>query len=181
MEQQLWEKAVGFHGHACPGLAIGVRASGLVLDWLGTARAQDEELVCVTENDACGVDGIQAILGCTLGKGNLLYRPTGKQVYTFFARASGRGLRLALRPLPQDLDRQARMHWILEAPAEEIFTRGEPRFALPERARLFASVACELCGESVPEHKVRLQDGKLVCQDCFRPYSRVVPVPGGTR
>ena len=27
MEQQLWEKAIAFHGHACPGLAIGVRAA----------------------------------------------------------------------------------------------------------------------------------------------------------
>ena len=23
MNQELWEKAVAFHGHACPGLAIG--------------------------------------------------------------------------------------------------------------------------------------------------------------
>ena len=27
MDQQLWEKAIAFHGHACPGLAIGVRAA----------------------------------------------------------------------------------------------------------------------------------------------------------
>lgn len=29
----------------------------------------DEELVCIAENDACGIDAIQVILGCSVGKG----------------------------------------------------------------------------------------------------------------
>ena len=97
MDQSLWEKAIAFHGHACPGLAVGVRAAQIALEKFGANRAEDEELVCVTENDACGVDGIQAILGCTFGKGNLIYRGTGKQAYSFFERKSGRRLRTNLR------------------------------------------------------------------------------------
>ena len=45
--------------------------------------SEDEEVVCVTENDACGVDGIQAILSCTAGKGNLKFRDTGKMAFSF--------------------------------------------------------------------------------------------------
>ena len=45
-----------------------------------------EEVVCITENDACGVDAVQVITGCTMGKGNLIYRGTGKMVFSFFNR-----------------------------------------------------------------------------------------------
>jgi formylmethanofuran dehydrogenase subunit E len=172
MQPELWEKAVAFHGHKCPGLAIGVRAAEIVMEKFSAGRSEDEELVCVTENDACGVDGIQAVLGCTFGKGNLLYRPTGKQAYSFFDRKSGQKLRLVLRPFQKEMDRAARIRYILEAPAEELFSLGEPAFALPEPARLFQSLTCELCGESAPEHKMRLQDGMTVCLDCFKSYDR---------
>ena len=33
----------------------------------------DEDVVCIAENDACGVDAIQVLLGCSVGKGNLLF------------------------------------------------------------------------------------------------------------
>ena len=35
MDQALWEKCVAFHGHQCPGLAIGYRAATLALEHLG--------------------------------------------------------------------------------------------------------------------------------------------------
>ena len=60
----LWRESVRFHGHACPGLAIGCRMvfeAARELE-LGT-KAKDEELVCITETDACCVDAVQALLG----------------------------------------------------------------------------------------------------------------------
>jgi hypothetical protein len=58
--ENLWEEAVRFHGHSCPGLAIGVRVA---LDYAAEfglcARTEDEELVAIVETDACGVDGLQ--------------------------------------------------------------------------------------------------------------------------
>ncbi len=55
MNKELWDKCVAFHGHSCPGLAISFRAATLALELLGGEEsARDEELVCVTENDACG-------------------------------------------------------------------------------------------------------------------------------
>lgn len=172
MNQRLWEKAVAFHGHECPGLAIGVRASEIAMEKLGIGTSEDESIVCVTENDACGVDGVQAILGCTFGKGNLLYRGTGKQAFSFFERNSGKKLRLVLKPFTGEMSRPDRQKMILEAPAEEVFFMGIPSYDLPEQARLFKTIVCESCGEGAPEHKIRLQDGKNVCLDCFRDYSR---------
>ena len=67
--QSLFEKSAEFHGHRCPGLAIGVRAAVEAQKLLHIGHSADEEIVCVTENDACGVDGIQVLLGCSAGKG----------------------------------------------------------------------------------------------------------------
>ena len=54
-----------FHGHICPGLIIGYQAAVLAKELLEQKRDVDEELVAVVENDACGVDAIQWLLGCT--------------------------------------------------------------------------------------------------------------------
>ena len=176
MDQALWEKCIAFHGHECPGLAIGYRAAEAARERLGLTFSADEELVCVTENDACGVDAIQVVLGCTAGKGNLLHHDSGKMAFSFFERGSGRSLRVVLKSLPAELhaDRAAKERFILEEPVDAVFNFGEPRYALPEPARIFATLTCELCGEGAPEHKMRLQNGKKVCLDCFREYSREV-------
>lgn len=171
MDEVLWNRCVAFHGHECPGLAIGCRAGELALEQLGVKAAFDEELVCISENDACGVDGVQVVTGCTVGKGNLLFHNTGKMAFTFYSRATGKGVRLVLKPLP-DLDREARRHFILTAPAEEVYEVKEPSLPLPEKARHFENVTCALCGESIPEHKARLMGGKPYCLDCFAPYTR---------
>ena len=65
MDKAMWEKAVAFHGHECPGLALGVRLCEFVRLRLGRTSAHDEELVCIAETDACPGDAIQALLGCT--------------------------------------------------------------------------------------------------------------------
>jgi formylmethanofuran dehydrogenase subunit E len=175
MDQKLWEKCVAFHGHECPGLAIGYRAALIAQEVLGQplSPTTDEEVVCVTENDACGVDAVQVITGCTMGKGNLIYKPTGKMAFSFFLRKSGKSVRIVMKPeVNQNLCRVARQRFLLEAPAEEAFSIKQPNYELPECARLFKSEICDVCGEGAPEHKMRLQDGQKVCLDCFRDYSR---------
>jgi formylmethanofuran dehydrogenase subunit E len=173
MNKELWQKAVAFHGHECPGLAIGFKACEVAVKKLGVGRAEDEEIVCVTENDACGVDAVQAILGCSIGKGNLIYRGTGKQAFSFFNRRTGEKIRVYLKA--QRDAGMGREEWkkkLLESDVEDLFSFSIPQFALPEKARLFKSLTCEICNEGAPEHKMRLQDGKTVCLDCFKPYDR---------
>ena len=172
MNKELWEKAVAFHGHACPGLALGVRLCEFVQQELGVGVSPDEELVCIAETDSCPVDAVQAILGCTMGKGNLLCSRAGKTAYNFYNRTTGASVRVVARKNNREMSREERQRQILEAPVEELFTTTEVKYPLPEQARIFKTVTCELCGEGMAEHMARLQDGKVVCLHCFRAYDR---------
>ncbi len=170
---KLYENSVEFHGHSCPGLAIGVRAAAEAVKIMGLSYSKDEEIVCITENDACGVDGIQRILGCTTGKGNLIHRMRGKHAYSFFDRKTGNGIRLVLKELPKTVSGETKQKYILEAPVEEIFDVVKPKYSLPEKARIFQSVVCEECGESTAEPYIRLENGKKLCLDCYSKYDRI--------
>ena len=85
-----FQKCVAFHGHLCPGLTMGYKASVAGLEWLKAHRSVDEEIVAIVETDACGADAVQVMTGCTFGKGNLIYKDRGKQVLILAGRGSGR-------------------------------------------------------------------------------------------
>jgi formylmethanofuran dehydrogenase subunit E len=171
MDNQLWKKCVQFHGHSCGGLAIGYKAAEYAKELLNISFSEDEEIVCVSENDACGVDAVQVILGCSVGKGNLIFRNRGKQAFSFFNRKTGESVRLVLKDLPE-MERERKMNFILHNTGAHIFEVKKPLFSLPEKARIFSSVACEECGEKAAEHMIRLVNGKKVCLDCYTPYTR---------
>lgn len=168
----IWEKAVDFHGHTCGGLALGVRAAMEAQQRLGVKRAEDEEVVCVTENDACGVDGIQSVLGCTMGKGNLIYHGTGKFAFNFFNRTTGKSFRIMAKDKKEGLSKEEYIDFVLTAPIEEVFNIGEVKMSVPEPAKALKSVKCQICGEPAPENKIRVMDGKMVCLDCYKDYNR---------
>lgn len=171
-EQQLWDACVAFHGHACGGLTIGYKAAVYAMELLGLTRAEDEAVVCIAENDACGVDAIQVILGCTVGKGNLLFHLRGKQAFSFYERNSGRSVRLVLKPTPDFPDKERKFRYLQDTPAAALFDKKETVLSLPERARLFVSKPCSCCGELTAESMLRLENGQLVCLDCSHPYRR---------
>ncbi len=100
MDSKNLKKAALFHGHVCPGLGIGVRAAELALKEFFKGRPRDDEIVAIVENDSCAVDAIQLLTGCTLGKGNLILKDFGKQVFTFIKRpekegAAGEAIRIS--------------------------------------------------------------------------------------
>jgi len=192
--------AVAFHGHSCPGLALGYRAVEYAQKTLHAARSQDEDLVAIVENDACGVDAIQVVAGCSAGKGNLIFRDLGKHAYTFIDRRSNRAIRLVQRPEPviERIDPQAAalrsavmsgtatlaeqkefqtrqaaiIQKILAMPVEEIFLIKDVKPEIPERAKIFRSVPCARCGEMVAEHRARVSNGDIVCIPCAGDYHR---------
>jgi formylmethanofuran dehydrogenase subunit E len=195
-----FEEVVAFHGHACPGLAIGYRAARAALQALSVERPVDEELVAIVENDACGIDAIQYVAGTTMGKGNLIFRDYGKRVWTLINRKTGHAVRIAERPEffekksdpllsnlrkkvitgeanageQQEFSRRSE-HYVrdlLSFPAEEMFTIRKVTPEIPEKARIFQSVTCAVCGESVAESRARVQDGKIVCIPCYDHYTR---------
>jgi len=165
-----YKQIVKFHGHECPGLAIGFRMAQAAMEELRSIRAEDEELVAIVENDACGVDALQCVTGCTFGKGNLIFHDYGKPVYTVYSRNTGKGVRVVLRrdEIPEKLrdDRQAFLSWILEAPQDSILSVSRVHIDEPEPARIMESITCEECGESVMVSRLRKVDGSTVCFPC---------------
>ena len=173
--EQTYEELIAFHGHSCPGLAIGYRMAKAALDFLSGSRAADEELVAIVENNACGVDALQCITGCTFGKGNLIFKDYGKHVYTLYSRTSGKGVRVSSdhRNIPDHVrkDRKQYINWLLTAPEEQLVSLREVQIEEPEPARIMKSVECEFCGEGVMETRVREINGRAACIPCWEKQS----------
>jgi len=169
-------KAIEFHGHLCPGLVMGYLASELGMERIGAERSEDEELIAIVENDSCAVDAVQVLTGCTTGKGNLFLRDYGKMVFTFAVRPSGRAVRVSLKdkrepnveqaPAGPQQRRDLEIQYMLQQPADELFSIRQETVTLPETARIYVSAICELCGEMVMETRTRTVDGSLLCIPC---------------
>ena len=193
VNEEMVEKSVAFHGHMCPGLAIGMRAAEVALRDMGP-HAQDEEVEAVVETDMCGVDAIQFLTGCTFGKGNLIHLDYGKNAFTFYRRSDGKGIRIVSRPdafgepdpewevlrdrlgdedlTPEERQRFWELHaahsrQILKIPLDELFELKKPQGKIPRHARVMDSVACESCSEQVMETRTRRFEGKTLCIPCF--------------
>jgi formylmethanofuran dehydrogenase subunit E len=166
-----YEEIIQFHGHECPGLAMGYRVATAAMERLESIRAEDEELVAVVENDACGVDAVQCVTGCTFGKGNLLFRDYGKHVYTIYCRSSRSGVRVHFHgnQIPEDLreDRRALTAWILSAPQDSILSITQTSIPEPEPAKIRESIPCAFCGESVMESRIRQWQDTPACIPCY--------------
>jgi formylmethanofuran dehydrogenase subunit E len=170
-ENTLWQKCIAFHGHECGGLLIGFKAALYAIDLLGIKFSPDEQLVCISENDACGVDAIQVILGCSVGKGNLLIHFKGKQAYSFYNRSSGKSVRLVLRETTRK-DGASKLDYMKELSPSDLFDVKEVKESLPESARIFVSYPCSICGEMTAEHMLRMSGEQKICPDCYVPYKR---------
>jgi formylmethanofuran dehydrogenase subunit E len=145
------------------------------------------------ENRSCAVDAIQAINGCTYGKGNLIFKDYGKHVYTFFKRGNKRALRIALKSdvLPHDekhtslfaklragtaspeevnefqVSHEEKSQKILEMPEQELLWIKEVEIEPPEKAIIYPTLICSKCGEGFMEALGRVRNGKIVCIPCF--------------
>ena len=167
-----WQDCVNFHGHECGGLTIGYKASLYAIELLGLEFSADEQVVCISENDACGIDAIQVMLGCSIGKGNLLFHMRGKQAFTFFNRKNGRSVRLVLNPKPEGMTKEESFAYYQGCRPEDMFEVKEATLKLPEAARLFDSYVCDCCGEVTGANWIRLAGGKKLCLDCYESYDR---------
>jgi formylmethanofuran dehydrogenase subunit E len=167
-----WEDCVAFHGHICGGLTIGYKAALYAAELLDLTFSKDEKVVCISENDACGVDAIQVMLGCSVGKGNLLFHMRGKQAFSFYNRATGKSVRLVLKPRPKEMTREESFQYYQSCEPMDMFDVKETTITLPEKARLFDSYVCDCCGESTGANWIRLAGEKKLCMDCYQEYDR---------
>ena len=185
-----------FHGHVCPGSAIGYKAAEAGLNELKSHCSQDDEIVAIVENNSCAVDAVQVLTGCTFGKGNLLFKDHGKQVYTFINRTTNEGVRVSLNDsfnvdilAPQleklrgavnsgiatDLEKEDLKKMtgevsqeILAIPYDKLFHSEHVEIDIPKKASNFKNVKCSKCGEMVSEHRAIKMEGKISCIPCFK-------------
>jgi formylmethanofuran dehydrogenase subunit E len=194
-----FSQAVKFHGHICPGLATGYYASHMAMRWLASEKSPEDETYAVLESCSCGADAVQAITGCTAGKGNLVIHDNGKQVYTFGIRGRQRAIRIALRPdfaadrldpglleLSQKVSAggasdeeigelrhriEGVCRAILESPGEDVFDIREVDAPEPARQGMTATVTCAKCGEPVFENRAKKAGNGHVCPICSKAKS----------
>jgi formylmethanofuran dehydrogenase subunit E len=185
-------KCVAFHGHLCPGLAIGFQAARTLMKRLGVRKAPDEELLAIVETDACGADAIQVMTGCTFGKGNFIFKNYGKHAFSLVDRKRGKAMRVCLRPdafeadpkylslfkkdqkdeaSPKELAQfrklqQERTQKILDANAESIFKIEEISPDIPPKAGIMESGTCDFCGEPTKIDLLNKINGKRLCIPC---------------
>ncbi|MFX1276879.1 MAG: FmdE family protein [Promethearchaeota archaeon] len=165
----LLKKAVDFHGHSCPGLAIGVLASKYILD-NGNDFSIDEELVAVVENDNCSVDAIQSLLGTTFGKGNLIFLDYGKNNYTFYNRSNKKAIKLIQKHRnfgDRELTREERLKMLLKLNPEDIFEIKVIKYDPPKMAEIHESIICENCNEPTMSTRIRKLNDKNLCIPCY--------------
>lgn len=192
LTQEQIDRAVSFHGHECPGLWIGLRAAELCLQELG--HNDDNPIIAVVETDMCGVDGIQVLTGCTLGKGNLIHKDLGKTAFSFYRTTDNKALRAvfhreAMEPEGRELrdlmkkvfagtateqeQQQAKAlklkarQRVFEAPLADLFTMAQPTNLAPRPAKILDSLTCTACGESTMESRTRRFAGETYCIPCF--------------
>ena len=192
MVMKTYEETVAFHGHSCGGLALGYKAAEYAVKLLDLSFSPDEEVVCIAETDSCAVDAVQAVLGCTAGKGNLIIHKWGKMAFSFYRRDTGASVRLLKRPDAQDDEvkelrgkvfsgrasaeevkeyravMDVRIKSLLKTPPEEIFLVKEAEELLPAPAMVYDDVICSVCGETAAEGLCRKVNGKYVCPSCAR-------------
>lgn len=161
-----WKDCVAFHGHECGGLTIGYKASLYAIKLLKLEFSPDEQVVCIAENDGCGIDAISVMLGCSMGKGNLLLHIVGKSAYSFYNRKTGESVRLVLRPRP-NITRAESFAYYQSCSPEEMFEVKETTLPLPQKAQLFDSYICDCCGEVTGSAWLRLAGEQKLCLDCY--------------
>jgi formylmethanofuran dehydrogenase subunit E len=195
MEIKPFSDVTLFHGHVCPGSALGYQAAKAGLKELSGERSQDEEIIAIVENDSCAVDAIQVVTGCTFGKGNLIFFDFGKQAYTFASRDTGEAVRVSMKssfdmnklePKLAEIRQKVSKGGanqdekeelgklmgkvskkVLELPPEDIFDVNKVEIKIPPKASMHPSLECSVCGEIVSEHRVRVKNGLNVCIPCF--------------
>lgn len=182
-----------FHGHMCPGVAIGIQAALFALAELGRS-SDSNDVVAIVETNMCAVDGIQYLLGCTFGRGNLVHLDHGKNVYSFVRTKDGKSLRLSVREgawqrsaeheellsktrsglatEPQrvrywELQREVSQQ-ILEMAADRMFQISHKPISLSQLPRDMHYRRCTKCGEMTNISRLTEAHEAQLCLPCFQ-------------
>jgi formylmethanofuran dehydrogenase subunit E len=131
--------ALLLHGHECPDLILGLRAGAAAMHWLGVERSAEDQLLAFVQfpEAPCFTDGVQAITGCTVGKGNIRVLGRGPLSLILIEQATRRAVRVAPREdtAPSRLPDEAAETFarrLLRAPEKQVLSvSAEFRFEAP--------------------------------------------------
>ncbi len=187
------ELAIQFHGHISPDLLMGVRVAEFALKQLQVDHDESDDLLAIVENVSGGVDAIQSILGCTLGKGNLIVKDKGKFVYTIASRNKNTAIRIAQHynalktPVMENFYRCADsinptaaqtseyemllgqvFEFIMTSNFDDLFKWDKIEdFSFPAPAAKHKPILpCSVCAEGVMEVHAARTEEKVLCPDC---------------
>jgi len=168
--KELMEKAARFHGHICPGLAIGVLVAKYVLEH-GFNYSPNEEVVVVVENDNCSIDAIQSLLGVTYGKGNLIHQDYGKLNYYFYNRETKKAIKLSIKDKlfkDKKKSKHEKIKQLLDLKPEKVFNIYEIDFNPPSLAEIEESIPCDICGEPTMNSRLMFYENSSMCIPCYK-------------
>lgn len=187
------KRCIAFHGHLCPGLVYGYLVAKEASQLLGLPRSTDEEVVAISENDTCAVDALQVLLGTTVGKGNLIIKDYGKNVFTVINRSDKRAFRFSRKSYYKyegehreefgrleaavaagNANTKQRMRQkllksldLLSKPFDVVYSTTEVILPEPPYAPLAPSEACAQCGEMTMSTKmVETNNSRRLCIPC---------------
>lgn len=96
VEKTPWEQVIDFHGHTCPGIAIGYRVATLAQKELGIRPTSDSELLVKAETRSCALDAFQIINKATIGRRALMIEDSNRHIYWFHFTGTQEILKITL-------------------------------------------------------------------------------------
>lgn len=127
---ELLLKAAQFHGHICPGLALGVMAATQVMQQLYNRHEDPHVYTLTVEMQNCPVDGAIFITGCTPGTGRYRQGDPGNMCF-YLKNKAGQGWKVSFNPnnqeylnrhIPTDLSPSAKGFATLKLDPSQLFT-----------------------------------------------------------
>ena len=192
--EQILLDALQFHGHKCPAMPMGLRASVAAMEALGVERTGDSALVALVDLDenhcaTCFADGVQVATGCTFGKGNIRKLHYGKWGLTLIDKKRGKAVRvvplaaameankktefMALRKQgvpPTQIDpaiSEPLVERVMGARLEDLLSVSELfDYEWHDAPHTFESIVCDECGEMVVERNARIKAFRTLCIPC---------------
>ncbi|MGW4640183.1 FmdE family protein [Sphaerisporangium sp. NPDC004334] len=187
-----YAQVTGFHGHKCPGSAVGLRIAHVAISHLGRHGA-DNEVVAVGETDGCAIDAVQVLTGCTVGNRHMILQDNGKVAFTFWRVSDGAGLRVTAKPgseafrgeelwaLAHKVEggtatgeerarfsqaQAERIQRILAAPVDEILLIEPVADEAPAAKKSRPHAPCDGCEELTSTAVLHDHRGRLLCPPC---------------
>ncbi len=189
--------AYEFHGHKCPAMPMGLRVGAAAMNALGVEHAKEGQLIAFVDLDddhcaTCYGDGLQVIMGTTLGKGNLKKTHKGKWSRTVFDRTTGRAVRVTPKAEAMLNNKKSKFftdHRMLGKPAstvpaeiidplvEEVMNAPADKILnispilntnLNLKKDSFDGFVCEECGEITVMEYGRIKGDKKICIECVK-------------